>query len=137
MKHHANPRAQLHNIHPAGIDIIAIKHDLPLDAASGNGVVHAVERPQKGRFSASGRADKCGDMLGCNVDRDIVDGLFRAIKDVHILGRYFNCFGRHGSPTSFEFVAKINGKAIHREQEHQQDDDSRRRVLNKGPVDFV
>ena len=47
LKHHADARAQRHNIDMRGVDILAIQLDLAFHAADVDGVIHPVERTQK------------------------------------------------------------------------------------------
>src|SRR3546814_19743744 len=60
LEHHADARAQLHDVHRRRIDILAIEFDLAGDACTRYGVVHAFARPQEGRLAAASRAEEGG-----------------------------------------------------------------------------
>ena len=69
------------------------------DPRTGNGVVHPVQRAQKGRLAAARRTDKGSDIVHVDIDRHVVDRLFLAIENIDVsrrdfgdrLGRVFGC----------------------------------------------
>ena len=52
LKDHADLRPQRHYVEPFVVDILVVELDLTGDAAAVDGVVHAIQAAQKGRFAA-------------------------------------------------------------------------------------
>src|SRR3546814_5893738 len=50
----------------------------------GDGVVHAVQSAQESRFAAARWADEGRHILHADIDGDVIDRLFLAIKDVDV-----------------------------------------------------
>ena len=95
MKHHADMGAQGHHIHIFIIDVFALDGDFTLDAANIHKVVHAVDRAQKGGFSAARGADQRGDLVARHVKVNAVQRLFFAVKHINIAGGNYRVFA-HG-----------------------------------------
>ena len=49
-----------------------------------NQVIHPVQAPEQGAFSASRRADERGDLAFRKIHRDTVQGLLRAVEEMII-----------------------------------------------------
>ena len=64
----------------------------PVDAAGVDGVVHAVQTPQKGRFAASRGADHGNDFVASDIERHILDGLFVTVIDVNVTAGHAGIF---------------------------------------------
>ena len=86
LEHHANPRAQLHDIHAGSVDVLPVKQDLTFHPGTSDRVVHPVEAAQEGGFATAGRADEGGHILRGDVDRDIVDGSLVTIEYADVAG---------------------------------------------------
>ena len=63
LEHHADAPAQFDDIHLAAVDVVAGDADAAFDADVVNQVVHAVEAPQEGGLTATGRSDEGGNQL--------------------------------------------------------------------------
>ena len=62
------------------MNVFAVEHDRAFDTGRGDRVVHAVERPQKGRLAAARGADERSDVFGRDIDRHIVDRLLVPVE---------------------------------------------------------
>ena len=88
LKHHADLPAQLVHVRRADRKCrsLPIFH-LPGDFHIRHQVVHAVERFEKRRFAAAGRADQCGDALFRNAHADILERLMIAVPQTQVPNR--------------------------------------------------
>ena len=93
LKYHADTGAELHHVHFRRVDVLAVKRDIPFDLRPGDRVVHAIERAEEGRFAAAGRANQRGDIVLPEGERNVGNGLFRAIPHVDVLRGDFRLIG--------------------------------------------
>src|ERR1039458_837371 len=84
LEHHADAAAEVGDIDRG--DVLIIQQDLAFHAGIADGVVDAVEVPQESGFAAAGRADQGRHAVGQHVERNIVQGLERAVIEVDIAG---------------------------------------------------
>ena len=63
---HANALAECYHINSCVVNVPPIHQRLSLRTRAGNQVVHAIERAQKGRFAAPGRANQCRNLVFVN-----------------------------------------------------------------------
>lgn len=70
LEHHAHALAKIVDVH-FPVQIFAVDQHFSVNFAVGHEVVHAVERFQKGGFSASRRTDERGDLLFFDVHINI------------------------------------------------------------------
>ena len=82
LEHHADLGAQGHDIHLLAIDVGAVHDDIAGDAASRNGVVHAVEAAQEGGLAAARGADQRNDLIDADIEVDLLDRVFFPV--IHI-----------------------------------------------------
>ena len=78
--------AQLHHVHAAGVDILAVELDASVHPGRSDGVVHAVERAQEGRLAAARGADEGGDLVAADVHRDALERLELPVVEVELVG---------------------------------------------------
>ena len=57
--------------------------DRALDAGAGHDVVHAIERPQERRFPAARRTDQRGDLVGLDLQIDVLEDPVRPVVEIH------------------------------------------------------
>src|SRR5712692_8669264 len=89
LKHHADTLAQKYHICRLVIDILCIEFRLSLGTSSGDEVIHAIERAQKGRFAATGWPNQGGNLMFAYGQRDIIEGLFGTVVKIQMLNIYF------------------------------------------------
>jgi hypothetical protein len=85
LEDHADGPADVHRVHLGGVEVVVVEHDAALDAAAGDDLVHAVQRPQEGRLAAAGRADEGRHGTGFHRHGHVLDGLEAAVVDVEVL----------------------------------------------------
>src|ERR1700730_4715876 len=66
------------------MNILLIEQDFALDASITDRFVHAVQGPQKSRFSTSRRSNQCCDLIGGNIQIEPEHSLFGSIEDVEV-----------------------------------------------------
>ena len=82
MKDHPYAPAELDHVHRARIYIFSIKLNAPFQAGTRNQIVHSVQRPEKGRLSASGRPDQRRHKARANPDGHVLKRLLHAVKEI-------------------------------------------------------
>jgi hypothetical protein len=80
-KHHADARAQWHDVDLLLVDILVVEHDGARDAAALDGVVHAVETAQEGGLAAARRADHGDDLVGADVEAHVEDRMLVSVVE--------------------------------------------------------
>ena len=88
LEHHADPRAQLDDVHCRRVDVRTVELDLAGDARGRDRVVHAVQAAQEGRLAAARRTDERRDAIFVNVDRDVLQRLLLAVVNVDAAGAH-------------------------------------------------
>ena len=63
LKHHAHALAQINYIHFRRINIMLVQKNLAFYARTGNGIVHTIDRAQKGGFAAARRPNEGRDLV--------------------------------------------------------------------------
>ncbi len=91
LEHHAHPPPQRHVDLRTG-DRRAVQLQLALDAAVVHQIVHAVETAQQRRFTAARGADQGRHPVFRDTQRNIVQHLFVAIKQVEAVDRQRGLF---------------------------------------------
>ena len=81
MEHHAHAFSEQAYI-GAGVDILAVKEHLALDAAALNKIVHAVKAFKQCGFTAAGRADKGADFVFLYAQVNIFKGVEGVVPKV-------------------------------------------------------
>ena len=84
LEYHADPRAQLHDVDRAVVDVGAVQRDMALDPHVVDGVVHAVEALDIGRLAASRRADQRRDPAFGDVQVDAGQRLLVAVPELEV-----------------------------------------------------
>ena len=88
LEHHAHALAQQVYV-AVVVDVLAVQTDVARDLAALNQIVHAVERAQQGGLAAAGRADKGRDLVGLDIQINIVQGMEIPVVEVHVLDLNF------------------------------------------------
>ena len=86
MEHHADVLAQVGHVLVRGIDLLAPIGQGAVDLHDGDQVVHPVQGAQKGGLAAAGGADQGGDLVGGNVDVDILQRVIFPVVQVQVTG---------------------------------------------------
>ncbi len=84
LEHHADPGAQFHHVQLGVVEVLIVQVQLAFHPADINGVVHAVERPQEGGFTATGRTDQGNHFVLADIQADVMDRLIVGVKHVHV-----------------------------------------------------
>ena len=84
LEYHADAAAQQVDV-TVFVDVLTVELDVACDAAALYEVVHAVERAQQGALAAAGRADERGDLVGLDVQVDVVQGVEITVMQIHIV----------------------------------------------------
>src|SRR5699024_3739423 len=74
LKHHSDALSQHIHVHTFE-DVLSVKQDLTVDTAPLNKVIHTVNGLQESRFTASGRTDESGDLVGFDFQIYILESL--------------------------------------------------------------
>ena len=66
----ADPRIlrQQVSLIPGRVEVLVVVHDLAFQAGARDEVVHAIDRPEEGRFAAAGRPDQCRDLVRRHIE---------------------------------------------------------------------
>ena len=85
LEHHADPRAQLHDVDVAVVDVLAVEQDLARRRGSSS-IVSFMRFRQRRKvdLAAAGRADQRGHLVAADVEADIAERLLVAVEDVDV-----------------------------------------------------
>jgi len=84
LEDHPDAAAQIDHVHRRGVDVLAVDGDGTLDARAGHDVVHPVQRAQERRFATARRPDQRGDLVGADLDGDLLEHAAIAVEEVQL-----------------------------------------------------
>src|SRR5580658_877192 len=89
LEYHANARAQLRGVLAVVMDVPPVQQNRAGDAGAGNGVVHAIQATQEGRFAATRGADHRQHLAAADVNGHALQRLLGAVENTHVAaGKY-------------------------------------------------
>ena len=84
LEDHPDAAAKGDNLDRRVVDACPVDGDIPLVADTRDELVHPVEIPQQGRFTASRRADESGHLPRGNGEIDPMQGLFLSVEELKV-----------------------------------------------------
>ena len=87
LEHHADAPAQVGDVHAGGVDLLPVEGEGTGDLHAGDQFVHPVDGPQKGGLAAAGGPDEGGDLVGFDVDGDVLQCVVLTVIQVQPAGR--------------------------------------------------
>jgi len=99
LKDHAHPLPQAHHIVPGLIDLLVVQQYVALQVKRANRIVHAVQAAHKGRLAAARGTDERRDLPLFDLEGDIREHLFAAVKGIEVLGSHL-AHGGLASPSA-------------------------------------
>ena len=124
LEHHAHALTQ--KVHIAVvINVLPVQADIACDPAALDQIVHPVKRAEQRRFAAAGRADKRRDLIGLDVQVNIMQRMEIAVMQIH--AAYFNFIFAHAILRLLlgQLFCYQRGQAVHQQHNHQQHDRGR------------
>ncbi len=87
LEHHADARAQLHDIALRIMNVLAIEQDLTGHAGTGDRVIHPVQAAQEGRLAAARGPDHRQHLLLAHIQAHALDGVLGTVIHVDVAAR--------------------------------------------------
>ncbi len=122
LEHHADAPAHHRGVHFRAVKVLAVDEDFAGHVGAGDQLVQPVQAAQKRRFAAAARTDDGGDRARRNLERDVDDGVLRAVENIDAAGVHRRHHGRsagRGAAGRNGAPAGRRGRGIRRRMGHR------------------